>query len=143
MKSLRDPPPEYSLKVHKYGSKPTKSEQSVLRWQVMAEAGKLITLLSNNAEGTLQDPDGQPVEMSMSRVKSCEILLKKALPDLIASEIEVVDGGKSPSPAALEAKIAALVASRPDLLAAAVTQATAAAKPDPAVLEGESSTVGD
>lgn len=50
------------------------------------QASQLINVLQNHALGTLE-------ELSPSRIKAIEILLKKSLPDLSAIELTGDDGG--------------------------------------------------
>ena len=45
-------------------------------WRTRIEVGKIITRLQKNANDEL------PVEMTAGQLKSAEILLRKALPDL-------------------------------------------------------------
>jgi len=49
---------------------------------------QLLELLQKNAFGTLrQGKTRQPYELSLSRIRSIEILLRKCLPDLIQADI--------------------------------------------------------
>ena len=52
------------------------------------QTAQLLSLLQRNAFGTLrQGKTRQPYELSISRIKSIEILLRKCLPDLIQADI--------------------------------------------------------
>lgn len=57
-------------------------------WRTRIEVGKIITRLQKNANDEL------PVEMTAGQLKSAEILLRKALPDL--SSVTLANDKDSP-----------------------------------------------
>ena len=50
------------------------------------KVGNLISLLDRNARGALKDPKGNPYELSSGKLKSIQLLLDKAMPNLSAIE---------------------------------------------------------
>ena len=56
------------------------------RHRLGIKVGNLITLLDKNAKGQLKDPHGTPYELSNGKLKSIQILLDKAMPNLSAIE---------------------------------------------------------
>jgi len=53
---------------------------------------QIVNRLAANTMGSLTNQNGDHVEMSQGQLKSADILLKKALPDLSATEITGIDG---------------------------------------------------
>ena len=56
-------------------------------WRTRIEVGKIITRLQKNANDEL------PVEMTAGQLKSAEILLRKALPDLSSVTLDSSENG--------------------------------------------------
>ena len=56
-------------------------------WRSRIEVGKIITRLQKNANDEL------PVEMTAGQLKSAEILLRKALPDLSSVTLDSSENG--------------------------------------------------
>ncbi len=52
------------------------------------QATHLIKRLQDNANGKLTDKSGNPIEMTNGQIRSAEILLNKALPNLQAQELQ-------------------------------------------------------
>jgi hypothetical protein len=48
----------------------------------------LINRLQDNANGKLRDKSANPIEMTNGQVRSADILLNKALPNLQATELQ-------------------------------------------------------
>ena len=46
----------------------------------------LITRLAKNAAGTLKTPQGEPIEMTAGQIRSAQILIDKAMPNLTSIE---------------------------------------------------------
>ena len=83
----------------------------------------LLTRLENNAMGVLYDPDKNLIEMSVSQVKSAQILLDKALPTLQAIDATIHTDIPEHTPAELKILMSQYVRGLPreefeDLLAA-------------------------
>lgn len=73
----------------------------------------ILSLLQRNAEGKLIGPDGEPYELSPSRLKSLELLLNKALPSLQAVDVTTSDEKPPLSPAEVELEMGKLLRSMP------------------------------
>jgi len=89
------------------GVRLTKRQSDKCRAAIRATS--LINRLQDNAIGKLRDKSGNPIEMTPSQVRSAEILLNKALPNLSSVERTNIDQGdpSSMSDAELEAIIRA------------------------------------
>jgi hypothetical protein len=66
-----------------------KRHQDEVRTKI--QTSQLVNVLQNHALGTDEDK-----EITPTRMKAIEILLRKALPDLSSTEISGVDGGDIP-----------------------------------------------
>ena len=135
----------------------TKRQQGLLRERVMRQAGKIVDLLAQNTMGTLevahQERDAEtgelvtssrPAELSASRLKSAEILLNKALPNLQSTELETVASGSGMTPKEVEERLFAMLTANPELqrrLAARMASETAETVPQPVIEETEESGV--
>ena len=95
-----------NMVLHKEHPGLTKRQQLTLRARAMSQAAQLINQLAANALGELTAPmpqeDGTvkhvPHLLDMAQVRSAEIVLKKAVPDLTQTDLELTDDTRRRTP---------------------------------------------
>jgi hypothetical protein len=84
----------------------TKRQQENLRHQIASKAGSYISLLDQDSEGA--------INITQGRRASIQILLRKVLPDLIASEVTSIKTSEI-NPANLQKELMEILTANPAL----------------------------
>ena len=74
---------------------PTNRQKDNLRAKLTKSAANIADRVQKNANGTLTDKEGNPIEMTAGQLKSAEMILSRCVSTLTSSQIEDITERKT------------------------------------------------